>query len=41
MKRLGHFSQDYIPGFHMCQNGVRAKETKADIAQHVFLLSVK
>ena len=32
----GTFSQDYIPGFRMCKNGVRAKETEADIAEHVF-----
>ena len=25
-----------IPGFRMFQNGVRAKETEADIAEHVF-----
>ena len=32
----GTFSQDQIPGFHICQNGVYAKETKADTAEHVF-----
>ena len=32
----GTFSQDYIPGFCMCQNGVRTKETEADIAEHFF-----
>ena len=32
----GTFSQDQIPGFRMFQNGVRAKETEADIAEHVF-----
>ena len=32
----GTFSQDQIPGFCMFQNGLRAKETEADIAEHVF-----
>ena len=32
----GTFSQDQIPGFRMCQNGIRAIETEADIAEHVF-----
>ena len=32
----GTFSHDQIPGFHMCQNGIRAKETEADIAEQVF-----
>ena len=32
----GTFSQDKIPGFRMCQNGVHTKETEADIAEHVF-----
>ena len=29
-------SSSEIPGFRMFQNGVRAKETEADIAEHVF-----
>ena len=33
----GTFSQDWIPRFRICQNGICAKETKADIAEHVFL----
>ena len=32
----GTFSQDQIPRFRICQNGVCAKETKADIAEQVF-----
>ena len=32
----GAFSQDQIPGFRIFQNGVRAKESEADIAEHVF-----
>ena len=32
----GTFTQDYIPGFRICKNGVCAKETKADIAEQVF-----
>ena len=33
----GTFSQDQIPGFRICKNGVCAKETKADTAEQVFL----
>ena len=33
---LGHFHMTRS-GFCMCQNGVRAKETEADIAKQVFL----
>ena len=32
----GTFSQDWIPDFRICWNGVCAKETEADIAEHVF-----
>ena len=31
------FSQDKIPSFRMCQNGVHTKETKADVVEHFFL----
>ena len=25
-----------MPGFRVCQNGIHAKETEADIAEHIF-----
>ena len=35
MERFGHFHKTRT-GFRMCQDGVRAKETKADFAEHIF-----
>ena len=33
----GTFSQDKIPGFLKCQNGICTKKTETDIAEHVSL----